>query len=346
LLYARYTRDAIKISEATVFSSPSAAALRMFGDERGGARLGIALANDSSQNGNYTIKIYDNNGNLIGSPTVTANAGSSRAFFIDSLTTIPSNNWGVVEIVANSGTANVIGLRFTGDVFTTIPATIMTLPSVLASGYHIFPQIADGYSSDGSYYQSTIVVTNSNPAAGRSSCTLQFHGLAVGGQSQLSFSVSGIFLYTTPGNIQTLQTGYATVQCSSNVEAQLLYARYTRDGIKISEATVFSSPSATSLRLFGDERGGARLGIALANDSNQNGNYTVNIYDNNGNLIGSPIVSASAGSSRAFFLDDLTTVPSSNWGVVDIIAKTGTANVIGLRFTGDFFTTIPATKMQ
>jgi hypothetical protein len=224
----------------------------------------------------------------------------------------------------------------------------LTGTAIVVSGntYHVFPQVADGYNSDGSYYQSTLVVTNSNPATGNPTCTLQFHGLAIGGQSQASFTVGSVFVSQTPGNIQALQTGYASLQCSSNVEAQLLYALYTHDGIKISEATVFSSPSATWLRIFADERGGAQLGLALANDSTQNGNYTIRIYDNNGNLIGAPALTVNPGSSRAFFLDQLTTIPNNNWGPVDITANSGTASVIGLKFTGTLFTTIPATKMQ
>src|SRR5207253_10993497 len=108
-----------------------------------------------------TIKIYDNDANLLAAPMLTAGAGSSRAFFLDDLAAVPTNNWGVVDIIANSGTANVIGLRFTGDVFTTIPATVMSSPSILSNSYHVFPQVADGFAEDGSYYRSTVIVTNS-----------------------------------------------------------------------------------------------------------------------------------------------------------------------------------------
>ena len=136
----------------------------------------------------------------------------------------------------------------------------MSSTSATASTYHVFPQIADGYVSDGSYIQSTVIVTNSNPSTTSPSCTLQFHGLSISGQTSVPFTISGAhnsYSYTTPGNTQTLQTGYASLQCSSNVEAQLLYAYYNSAGTKVSEATVFSSPSATSLRIFADERANA-----------------------------------------------------------------------------------------
>ncbi len=79
-----------------------------------------------------------------------------------------------------------------------------------ANTYHLFPQIADGYFADGSYYQSSVIVTNSNPGTTTPSCTLQFHGLTIGGLSSVPFTVtSGIYIYITPGT-QSIQTGYAS----------------------------------------------------------------------------------------------------------------------------------------
>jgi hypothetical protein len=155
----------------------------------------------------------------------------------------------------------------------------------------------------------------------------------------------GFSLYMTPGN-QALQTGYASLQCSSNVDAQLLYTSYAPDGTKISEATVFSSPSGNWLRIIGDERGGAQLALAIANDSNQSNSYTINAYSAGGTLLGSYTLSLPGTSSRAFFVDDVISVPSQNWGVVDILANNGTGSAIGLRFTGGLFTTVPATILR
>jgi hypothetical protein len=367
LLYAYYTSAGTKVSEATVFSSPSATSLRIFADERAdtaGERLQLALAfaNDSNQTANYTIYVYDSGGNLIGSPSLTVNAYQNHPVYLDQLLiaagiTVPRNYYGTVDIIASSGTASVIGVGYTGDyLFTTIPAAIMSSTSATASTYHVFPQIADGSLSDGSYLQSTVIVTNSNPSTTSPNCTLQFHGLSIGGQTSVPFTISGAHIsysYTTPGNMQALQTGYASLQCSSNVEAQLLYAYYSSAGTKVSEATVFSSPSATSLRIFADERAdtaGERLQLALAfaNDSNQTANYTINVYDSSGNLIGSPSLTVNAGQNDPVYLDQLLTgagitVPRNYYGTVDIIANSGTASIIGVSYTGDYlFTTIPA----
>jgi subtilase family serine protease len=351
LLYTYYTRDGAKVSEATVFSSPSATSLRIFADERGGMQLALAIANDSSQPANYTINVYDSNGvTRIGTTSLpTVNPGQHQAAYLDQLLTIPQNYFGIVDIIANSGTASVIGVSYTGNLFTTIPAAIIGSTSATASTYHVFPQIADGYASDGSYIQSTVIVINSNPSTTSPSCTLQFHGLSIGGQTSVPLTNNSgtYYLYTTPGNTQALQTGYASLQCSSNVEAQLLYAYYNSAGTKASEATVFSSPSATSLRILADERGSTKLALAVANDSSQNASYTINVYASSGvNLIGSTSLPVNAGQNHAAYLDQLVTIPSNYLSIVDIIANSGTASVIGISYTGSLFTTIPAAILK
>jgi hypothetical protein len=119
-----------------VFSSPSATSLRIFADERADTageplQLALAFANDSNQTANYTINVYDSNGNLIGSPSLTVNAGQNDPVYLDQLLiaagiTVPRNYVGTVDIIANSGTASVIGVSYTGDyLFTTIPAVIL-----------------------------------------------------------------------------------------------------------------------------------------------------------------------------------------------------------------------------
>src|SRR5262249_1444078 len=136
-------------------------------------------------------------------------------------------------------------------------------------------------------------------------CTLQLHGLTVNGQSQIAFNVGEVFAYPTPGNTQAIQTGYASLQCSAKVEAQLLYSFYTSNGTKVSETTAFSSPAATSLRIAVDYSGGSRLGLAMANDSSQSGNYTVRVSDAGGNVIGTSTVTLAADQNHAAFLDEL-----------------------------------------
>jgi hypothetical protein len=82
----------------------------------------LAIANDSNQSATYTILVQDAGSTLLSAASVTLDAGQTRAAFVDELTTIPNNFLGYVDIVGNNGSASLIGLRFTGNLFTTIPS--------------------------------------------------------------------------------------------------------------------------------------------------------------------------------------------------------------------------------
>jgi hypothetical protein len=128
------------------------------------------------------------------------------------------------------------------------------------------------------------------------------------------------------------------------VDAELLYSFYSRDGAKLSEATVFSSPSAEVAQLIADGRDGARLGLAIANDTDRAAIYLIRIDDRNGNEVGRRNLTVGARSSRAIFLDEVFTPLPSNVGPVLVYSDTAPSNVIGIRFSGNVFTTIPSTN--
>jgi hypothetical protein len=142
---------------------------------------------------------------------------------------------------------------------------------------------------------------------------------------------------------QSLRSGYATLECSASVEAQLLYSYYSPAGVKISEATVFSSAPARQLQILADEREGARLGLAIANDTDQSTTYSLVVGDASGNVVGTTNITLAARSARAAFLDEFLPVPPGNYGQVLLSSDSGSASLIGLRFTGTNFTTIPET---
>ena len=74
----------------------------------------------------YTITAYDSNGAVVGSASKTLQPRASTADFVDNwITGMPANFYGQVIVESTTGgTASVIGLRFTGAAFTTIPAII------------------------------------------------------------------------------------------------------------------------------------------------------------------------------------------------------------------------------
>jgi hypothetical protein len=342
LLYSFYSPSGAKLSEATVFSSPPAAWAQLLADGREGSRVGIAIANDSDQSTTYAITAGDASGSQLGSTSLTLGPRSSRAAFLDELLSIPSNSFGPVYVSSNSGMASIIGLRYTGTAFTTIPATSRSVVGATASTYHIFPQFADGILSDGTYYRTTLMI--SNPSSSEANCTLRLYGLTINGYNTYTVTLStGAWSLEALSSTQSLRSGYATLQCSASVEAQLLYSFYSPAGAKISEATVFSSASSRELQLLADGREGARLGLAIANDTDEGTTYSLVVGDAAGNTVGTTSITLAARSARAAFLDEFLPIPPGNYGQVLLSSSGGSASLIGLRFTGGNFTTIPET---
>jgi hypothetical protein len=68
--------------------------------------------------------VGDATGNLVGTATQTLAPRSSIAKFVNEFVTLPPNHYGQVIVSSSTGTASVIGLRFTGAAFTTIPENI------------------------------------------------------------------------------------------------------------------------------------------------------------------------------------------------------------------------------
>jgi hypothetical protein len=345
LVYSFYNPDESKISEATVFSSPRASSLQILGDGREGARIGIAVANDSDQPINIFLNAYQNTGALVGSTEFSLAARSNRAAYLDEFFPVPPETYGQIIVSSSSAAASMIGLRFTGDVFTTIPATNRSAIAATTATYHVFPQFADGVLSDGSYFRTTLMIANPSSSVG-ANCTFRIFGLTIDGESEYAFTFLGSgWTITQMGSSQGLQSGYATLECSERVDAQLLYSFYAANGFKLSEATVFPSVSATTTQVLADGRENARLGLAIANDTSQRVDYVIHVYDENGTLLpGWPVIMPlDPKTNRAAFINDLMVVPPNHYGQVVVQAPNSTGSIIGLRFTGNAFTTIPET---
>jgi hypothetical protein len=217
-----------------------------------------------------------------------------------------------------------------------------------SSPNHVFAQVADGWFSDGTFYRSTVMVSSDSLSS--ITCTATLYGLTVAGfgnGSTRTFTLlaGGWNIYRTPGS-QTFRNGYLTVNCNAAVTAQVLYTFHADSGIVLSEATVFSSPPATYAQLLTDQRNGAQLGIAIANNENSAREFVVVAIDASDIEVGRTSLQLPGRSQIARFLNELINVPPNYIGQVIIYTNsTSTLDVyaIGLRFTGNAFTTIPVT---
>ena len=115
----------VESSEEIVSGEPAA---QFLADHRDGARFAVAVANPSNQPLDVLIAVGDLGGQQIGEVTVNVPANAAQAFFVDELVTIPIGHTGQVLIRPSNNpgpSVYVVGLRLTGLVLTTIPATIV-----------------------------------------------------------------------------------------------------------------------------------------------------------------------------------------------------------------------------
>src|SRR5262249_34302583 len=120
-LYTSYAKDGTKIAEATVFASGGDLggweSYRMIADQRGGSQLGIAIANDTDVPRTYQITINSLSGR------VTLPAHTSAGKFLTDLVPGSGNTVGVLTVQSTDLSGfYAIGLRYTGGIFTTLPA--------------------------------------------------------------------------------------------------------------------------------------------------------------------------------------------------------------------------------
>ena len=359
LIYSYHAANGRKLSEATVFSSPPSTASQLLADYRGGSRLGLAIANDSDVSATYTINVSNVDGVSVGSTSVTIAARGNRAAFLEDLIQLPLFSVGTSNpqfrvSISSSRPASVIGLRYTGNSFTTIPAVFPITASKTARSYHVFPQYADGVLGDGTSYQSTLMMINTTTAT--VNCTFGLRGLTVAGESSFSYVLTpGSWRILPSPAVQPFAAGYAALQCSDKVEAQLLYSYFASKVLKLSEATVFSSPvfSAAQIPLSAGFDN-PQTGVAVANDSDVSWTYYATFFDFSGEVLGRISFTVPARSRHAEFVSEMRPTlyrPNGDRVGLDAVSKIaisslggGTVSLIGLRYTGSIFTTLPETR--
>ena len=296
----------------------------------GASSFSIRMGDGNPDSETFTVTYFNIDGKALGQPVQFTTLGN-----------------GIVV----SATSAALGARIGSVVLTLLPASASGVTaddlqfdlSPLPGAFHVFPQIADGRFLDDSFFRSTLVVNERTGAS--TACTLNLVGLTAGFSqgigSSFSISVPGFAIFPTNGT-QQLQTGYATLNCDTPVDANLVYTLYSPQGLKVGEATVFSSDPSPTKHLVMDETKGARLAVAIANDTDQPHVYTLSLTTSTGTTQTTQI-QIQAKTSTARFLYEMMLVPPDAQRLFQIKSDDASNfSAIGLRFTGGLFTTVPA----
>ena len=147
-----------------------------------------------------------------------------------------------------------------------------------------------------------------------------------------------------------VSSGMAVLDCTAAVSAHTLFSLKV-GGSLVGEAVVDSAREivggSAEAQFLADHRDGARIGVAVANPSNEPISVSVRVADADGQQIASTTVNVWQWNAQAFMLDDLAAIPAGHTGQVLIGTEPGASvYVVGLRFTGHVFTTIPITERR
>ena len=249
---------------------------------------------------------------------------------------------------------------------TQVAALLIGLVSVAAAQtserpyVYIFPQFAFGGG-----WESTLMVQASDPST---SC--EFGVVALTPRHPYSTptmrDIAGNFVLRQSGSVplnpggwtvlktdssedDVVQSGSAWLTCSEVVSANTLFSLKV-GGSVVGEAVVEPAQEivggVAEAQFLADHRDGARIGVAVTNHTAQPIAVSVRLADSDGRRIASTTATLRPHGHHAFMLDELLTVPAGHTGQVTIGTELGASmRVMGLRFTGQAFATIPATLL-
>ncbi len=133
--------------------------------------LGVAIANPGSTDANVTLKLHKGDGTVIGMKTIAVVSRRQMAVFVTQMfeneTSVPRDFNGTLEITSDTAVA-VVGLRFRGENFSTIPITNLSPPipvPVVSAGVGGAAAVILAHFAANGGWATEIVIVNSGTAA-------------------------------------------------------------------------------------------------------------------------------------------------------------------------------------
>ena len=223
-----------------------------------------------------------------------------------------------------------------------LPATAQS-PDEAAKRFHVFPQIADGGG-----WRSVLLATNVSSSESR--CTFSLHGVPVDrfhsgistSGSTATFNLAGqggYLIWSTKGELE-LASGYATLDCTDSVVAQVLYVSGDETGATTGMATVFSSQlgGVFQFPVLSPE---APLALAIANDTNTEASCRFVLESHERQNFGEAMLPVPSKSNVARLLSQVIQASAGFTGGSVTVACDQQVAAIGLQVAGTIFATLP-----
>ena len=333
---------------ATVFSS-QAANFFQFPVLTAAGTVGFAVANDTNVDATCRILLQDSGRSReeLGLADISVPSKTNVAsLLLRDVIAIPAGFQGGSATVSCDQPVAMIALHFelepngTVITFNTLPPALVhqrTPPFDAAKPSHLLPHIADGGG-----WQSILLVTNVTPSP--SQCTLELQGLTVdrfvfhpgidttSGRAVFNLPARDGYLLWPTRNDPALASGYARLDCTAAVAAQVVFA-WTRGAARpTGMATVFSAQAGLDFQ-FPVLTPAGTLGFAIANDTNNDAACRIDLVDSQQMKLGSATISVPSKSNVAsLLLSDVIAIPGGFRGGTASVSCDQPVAMIGLHF--------------
>lgn len=320
------------------FAGSGSNAASMIFDEVG-LTTAVALAAPVNSTANVVVQAVDERGATIGGALITLTAGSKTSFVLRDRIPGILGRRGTVFFNA-SAPISVLGLRFGDSAFTSIPMNDSVTRNVL-------PQFVFG----GGWYSAAYFTNNTSSTVNLPVRFFTNGGapMSVNGSSSqtLVIPAGGTAVIQAP-NTGPLSEGWMSWTPTPGIAGYGVF-RQTVAGRPDQEAVVLFANGATSgsTILTFDETQGLVTAAAVANVGSASGNVTLTAFDNSGVSLGTATLGLNAQNKTSITIRQLIPAVVGRQGFIRFQLGAGSpagssVAVLGLRFGGSAFTSIPA----
>ncbi len=255
---------------------------------------------------------------------------------------------GSASITNPSGTANYLfAMVESGKSVLFLETDVGTTVSGKAQTQGLTASVLPDFAFGGGFYSAIYFANTGNTAV---SFPVNFIGddgnpltvPAIGGASStIQLAAQGTAIVEAP-NVGALVQGYASAFLPSGVVSYGIF-RKSAPGVADQEVIVPLSNTASSRRTLIFDDTNFVTAVAIANPSAVQNIVTVSVRDDAGNLIGNPTILLGANAKTAVVLRDLPGLAgiAGKRGTADFSVVAGNVAVLGLRFNGAAFSSIP-----